>query len=114
MCIRDRATFERLRAWRLAVAQRDRVPAYVVFTDATLVAIAESEPADQAALGRISGVGARKLERYGAAVLALVGGAAVADLLAEPTEATERTGATEPTEATEPALRGSGESAGQK
>lgn len=110
----DEATFERLRAWRLAVAQRDRVPAYVVFTDATLVAIAESEPADQAALGRISGVGARKLERYGAAVLALVGGAAVADLLAEPTEATERTGATEPTEATEPALRRSGESAGQK
>ncbi|QQS02889.1 MAG: UvrD-helicase domain-containing protein [Austwickia sp.] len=78
----DEATFERLRAWRLAVAQRDSVPAYVVFTDATLTAIAEAEPGDAAALNRISGVGARKLDRYGGAVLALVGGAAVDEVLA--------------------------------
>ena len=77
----DEATYERLRAWRLSVAQRDSIPAYVVFTDATLTAIAETEPADAAALGRISGVGPRKLDRYGAAVLALVAGAAVADAI---------------------------------
>ena len=65
----------------MSVAQRDSIPAYVVFTDATLTAIAETEPADAAALGRISGVGPRKLDRYGAAVLALVAGAAVADAI---------------------------------
>jgi DNA helicase-2/ATP-dependent DNA helicase PcrA len=44
----------------------------VIFTDATLTAIAEQRPADSAALVRIPGIGARKLERYGPAVLALV------------------------------------------
>ena len=48
----DEATFERLRAWRLAVAQQSKVPAYVVFTDATLTAIAETEPSSTAQLGR--------------------------------------------------------------
>ncbi len=71
----DEATFERLRAWRLAVSQREKVPAFVVFTDATLTAIAERSPADAAELSLISGVGARKLERYGAGVLAVLGGA---------------------------------------
>ena len=49
-----------------------RFPPYVVFTDATLTAIAEHRPADRAALVGIPGIGARKLDRYGAAVLALV------------------------------------------
>ncbi len=44
----------------------------MVFTDATLTAIAELRPADIAALVRIPGIGARKLDRYGPAVLALV------------------------------------------
>ena len=61
----DEATFERLRTWRLAVARDARVPAYVVFTDATLTAIAEREPSDEATLATISG-GARKLAQYGA------------------------------------------------
>jgi DNA helicase-2/ATP-dependent DNA helicase PcrA len=43
-----------------------------VFTDATLTAIAEQRPADRAALVGIPGIGARKLDRYGEAVLALV------------------------------------------
>jgi ATP-dependent DNA helicase UvrD/PcrA len=43
-----------------------------VFTDATLTAIAEQRPSDNAALVRIPGIGARKLDRYGPAVLALV------------------------------------------
>ena len=51
------------------------MPAYVVFTDATLTAIAEEAPPDDAGLAAISGVGARKIEQYGADVLAILGGA---------------------------------------
>jgi DNA helicase-2/ATP-dependent DNA helicase PcrA len=71
----DEATFEALRAWRLAVARAAAVPAYVVFTDATLVAIAETRPDSLAGLAAISGVGVRKLETHGAAVLEVLGGA---------------------------------------
>lgn len=77
----DEALFERLRTWRLAVARAASVPAYVVFTDATLTAIAESEPAGEGELAAISGVGARKLDLYGAQVLALLGGADPQELL---------------------------------
>jgi ATP-dependent DNA helicase RecQ len=61
--------FERLRAWRAATAKEQGVPAYVVFHDATLRQIATESPADVAALGTISGVGAAKLERYGEGIL---------------------------------------------
>jgi len=71
----DEELFQGLRAWRLAVATATKVPAYVVFTDATLTAIAERTPADERALASISGVGARKLERYGADVLKILAGA---------------------------------------
>ncbi|WP_052465865.1 ATP-dependent DNA helicase UvrD2 [Mobilicoccus massiliensis] len=70
----DADLFERLRAWRLEVATEAKVPAYAVFTDATLEAIAEHRPADRAALSQIRGVGARKLDLYGAAVLAVLTG----------------------------------------
>lgn len=70
----DEALFERLTAWRAATAAAASVPPYVVFTDATLTVIAERTPADLAELSRISGVGARKLERYGAAVIAVLQG----------------------------------------
>jgi DNA helicase-2/ATP-dependent DNA helicase PcrA len=70
----DEALFARLKEWRMAIARAQKVPAYVVFTDATLQAIAEHKPADERALVAISGVGAVKLERYGADVLALCGG----------------------------------------
>ena len=66
--------FERLRAWRAATAKEQGVPAYVVFHDATLRQIATEAPADIAALGTISGVGAAKLERYGGAILAALAG----------------------------------------
>ncbi len=69
----DEALFERLRDWRRTRAAEDGVPAFVVFTDATLVAIAESLPADLAELQRISGVGERKLALYGEAVLEVLG-----------------------------------------
>ena len=68
----DEVVFERLRAWRLERARTDSVPAYVVFTDATLEAIAERAPGTLAALATINGVGTVKLERYGADVLVLL------------------------------------------
>jgi DNA helicase-2/ATP-dependent DNA helicase PcrA len=65
--------FERLRAWRSEAAASASVPAYVVFTDATLQAIAESRPSTLRELGALPGIGARKLELYGEDVLATVG-----------------------------------------
>jgi DNA helicase II / ATP-dependent DNA helicase PcrA len=64
--------FERLRAWRSQAAASASVPAYVVFTDATLQAIAESRPATLRELAALPGIGARKLELYGEDVLATV------------------------------------------
>jgi ATP-dependent DNA helicase RecQ len=64
--------WERLRAWRAAIAKEHGVPAYVVFHDATLAELARARPQTEAALGQISGVGTRKLERYGAALLDLL------------------------------------------
>ena len=68
----DERLFETLREWRLETARAADVPAFVVFTDATLTAIAERAPSDVAGLARITGVGPAKLERYGAAVLDLL------------------------------------------
>ena len=70
----DAATFGRLRTWRKKQADAQGVPAYVVFSDATLVAIADQAPGDSAALARVPGVGPTKLERYAAAVLAVLAG----------------------------------------
>ncbi len=64
-----RARFEVLRAWRRDRAAEQHVPPYVIFQDKTLVEIALNEPRNLDALGRISGVGAGKLERYGKGVL---------------------------------------------
>ncbi len=70
----DPDLLDRLRDWRTAQSKEQKVPAYVVFTDATLTAIAEQRPADTAGLVAIPGIGAAKLDRYGADVLALVRG----------------------------------------
>ncbi|WP_103352401.1 DNA helicase RecQ [Amycolatopsis sp. CA-128772] len=61
--------FERLRAWRAAVAKEQGVPAYVVFHDATLRQIATQRPSSLADLGTVSGVGENKLAKYGEGVL---------------------------------------------
>ncbi|NLG56012.1 MAG: ATP-dependent DNA helicase UvrD2 [Rhodococcus sp.] len=61
-----------LKEWRRETARELKVPAYVVFSDNTLTAIAEQCPADNRALVAIPGIGAKKLETYGAEVLALV------------------------------------------
>ena len=61
-----------LKDWRLRTATELKVPAYIVFTDNTLTAIAEMLPSDEAALVAIPGIGARKLEQFGPDVLELV------------------------------------------
>ena len=68
--------FEALRAWRKGQAQLQSVPPYVIFHDRTLLEIAQSRPSSLARLGEVSGVGQGKLDRYGAAVLEVVRGAA--------------------------------------
>jgi DNA helicase II / ATP-dependent DNA helicase PcrA len=73
--VEDAELFGRLRAWRRRQAEAQKVPAYVVFSDATLVAISDGQPDSRLALGRISGVGPTKLDRYAAPVLELLGGA---------------------------------------
>ncbi|UXA15046.1 ATP-dependent DNA helicase UvrD2 [Mycobacterium sp. SMC-8] len=70
----DEELLAELKDWRLRVSKEMSVPAYVVFTDNTLIAIAESLPSDDAALVAIPGIGARKLEQYGPDILALVKG----------------------------------------
>ena len=68
----DRVLFEELRAWRAGVAKEQGVPAYIVFADATLRALAEHRPTDRAQLDAIPGIGVKKREAYGDAVLALI------------------------------------------
>ncbi len=76
----DAELFGRLRTWRRAQADAQKVPPYVVFSDATLVAIADARPSSRGALAQIAGVGPTKLQRYSAPVLALLGGADPAEV----------------------------------
>ena len=64
--------FINLKAWRAEVAREHNLPAYVIFHDATLAAIAERNPGTLEDLQGISGMGAKKLEAYGAEVLRVV------------------------------------------
>ena len=61
--------FINLKAWRAEVAREHNLPAYVIFHDATLAAIAEADPQSLADLQGISGIGAKKLEAYGEQVM---------------------------------------------
>nr|WP_037644188.1 ATP-dependent DNA helicase UvrD2 [Streptomyces exfoliatus] len=70
----DEALYERLRDWRAEQARELAQPAYCVFTDKTLMAIAERVPTTDGELSSISGVGVRKLDRFGAEVLAICAG----------------------------------------
>jgi len=63
------ARFNALRDWRSSTAREQNVPAYVIFHDSTLRAIAETAPDDLDELARVPGIGSTKLERYGDAVL---------------------------------------------
>jgi ATP-dependent DNA helicase RecQ len=72
------ARFQALKVWRAAVAREHNLPAYVVFHDATLAQMAEQFPADLDALAGIGGVGAKKLQAYGADILRVMRAAAPA------------------------------------
>jgi ATP-dependent DNA helicase RecQ len=67
------ARYDALKAWRGEVARSHNLPAYVIFHDATLAAIASQAPTSLDALQGISGIGLKKLEAYGQDVLRVVG-----------------------------------------
>jgi DNA helicase-2/ATP-dependent DNA helicase PcrA len=71
----DEGTLTLLKEWRKQQAGDEKVPAFCVFTDATLVAIAESRPTDQQSLIKIPGLGQSKLTKYGEQVLAIISAA---------------------------------------
>ncbi len=67
----DEGLYEALRAWRRDRATEEKVPAYCVFTDATLTALAEIKHRDVAALVNVPGIGRVKLEKYGSELIEL-------------------------------------------
>nr|WP_200947272.1 DNA helicase RecQ [Ramlibacter sp. Leaf400] len=68
------ARFAALKAWRAEVARSHNLPAYVIFHDATLAAIAALAPTSVEQLEGVSGIGARKLEAYGEEVIRVLQG----------------------------------------
>jgi superfamily II DNA helicase RecQ len=68
----ERPLFETLREWRSAQARKDGVPPYILFTNRELVSIVRTRPQTPSALQALPGIGAGKVERYGAAVLARI------------------------------------------
>jgi DNA helicase-2/ATP-dependent DNA helicase PcrA len=68
----DRELFEKLKEWRLKESAEIGKPAFTVFSNVTLLAIASSRPTDLAGLAAIPGVGPAKLDRYAEQVLELV------------------------------------------
>ena len=70
----DEATMGRLREWRRQEAAEQKLPAYCIFTDATLVALAEGRPRNAAELVKIQGLGPTKASKYGEHVLAILAG----------------------------------------
>ncbi len=72
LCAADSALLDRLKEWRRNEARVQNVPAYVILHDSSLAEIARTRPIDVDAFAAIGGVGAKKLERYGAAVIGLV------------------------------------------
>ena len=72
----DAPLLSALKAKRRALAEAAKVPAYVIFPDRTLIEMAETRPATLDQMARINGVGAKKLERYGAAFLEVINGEA--------------------------------------
>ena len=68
----DEDTFNKLRLWRVGVAKEKGIPAYMVFSDATLQAVAAKRPKRFSDLRGISGIGEKKLELYGEAIIELL------------------------------------------
>lgn len=72
----DAPLLSALKAKRRGLAETAKVPAYIIFTDRTLIEMAETRPADLDQMAGISGIGAKKLESYGAAFLEVINGEA--------------------------------------
>ena len=70
----DAPLLSALKAKRRALAEAARVPAYVIFPDKTLIEMAETRPQSLDGMARVAGVGAKKLERYGATFLSVITG----------------------------------------
>ncbi len=68
----EQAVFDKLRWWRVETARKHNVPAYVIFHDATMREIAKARPGSLDDLRHVSGVGEKKLETYGAEIIALM------------------------------------------
>src|SRR6185295_11962650 len=68
----DDETMERLREWRRQQAAEQKLPAYCVFTDATLIAIAEARPRSMPDLLKVQGLGRTKADKYGEHLLAII------------------------------------------
>jgi len=68
----DAPLFEKLREWRRRMAEAQGVPPFVIFHDSTLRELARLRPRSEQALNQVSGIGARKLERYGQGLLCLL------------------------------------------
>jgi ATP-dependent DNA helicase RecQ len=69
----DPVLFQKLRDWRSAVARTQGIAAFMVFHDKTLTELASRKPADLSQLGTVPGIGPSKLDRYGAALLEVIG-----------------------------------------
>lgn len=76
----DAPLLSALKARRRAFAEEAALPAYMIFNDRTLIEMAETRPANMDAMARIGGVGAKKLERYGAAFLEIITGEMTGDM----------------------------------
>ncbi|MEO8839855.1 MAG: RecQ family ATP-dependent DNA helicase, partial [Herbaspirillum sp.] len=72
LSVAEQTIFDKLRWWRVETAREHNVPAYVIFHDVTLREIAKAQPQNLAALRSVTGVGEKKLESYGAAIVALI------------------------------------------
>ena len=75
----DAPLLSALKAKRRALAEAARVPAYIIFTDKTLIEMAETRPTTLDGMARIGGIGAKKLESYGAGFLEVITGAGSVD-----------------------------------
>ncbi|MGB3176319.1 MAG: DNA helicase RecQ [Albidovulum sp.] len=76
----DAPLLSALKAKRRALAEAARVPAYVIFPDRTLIEMAEKRPSTLDEMARVNGVGAKKLESFGAAFLEVIIGAGAEDM----------------------------------
>ncbi|MBA4267436.1 MAG: ATP-dependent DNA helicase RecQ, partial [Comamonadaceae bacterium] len=72
LSLAERDCLDALKAWRAEVAREHNLPAFVIFHDATLRAIATRRPQTEADLDGISGIGQKKREAYGSEVLRVV------------------------------------------